>query len=118
MSQKHKLCHQPKTPMQLRSKTPSFSISQASSSHRGESRRGQHQSHQHPKAPPDSQTRSLDGTISATLANPSSAGGRVTSLAPVRQLKPEKAAASQTAGDFALNLASQLLFVMIKATEV
>lgn len=42
----------------------------------------------------------------------------VTSHALVTQLKPEKAAASQAAGDFALNWASQLLFVMIKATKV
>lgn len=35
-----------------------------------------------------------------------------------RQLKAEKAAASQAASDFALILASQLLFVMIKAIEV
>jgi len=89
----------------------------ASSSHRGESRRRQDQSHQHPKAPLGSQSRSSH-TIPATLASPSSVGGKVTSHAPVRQLKPEKAAASQAASDFALNLASLLLFVMIKATKV
>lgn len=51
-------------------------------------------------------------------AIPGGVGGSVTNHALVTQLKPEKAAASQAAGDFALNLASQLLFVMIKATKV
>lgn len=40
------------------------------------------------------------------------------STVPHRYSSPGKAAASQAAGGFALNLVSRLLFVMIKATEV